>query len=35
MDKAAMQASCETRRLVGQQAQSFTVAALPLCRSVW
>ena len=35
IEQAAIQASCETRRLVGQQAQSFTVAALPLCPSVW
>lgn len=34
IEQAAVQASCETRRLVGQQAQAFTVAALPLCRSV-
>lgn len=34
VDQAAIQASCETRRLVGQQAQAFTAAALPLCRSV-
>lgn len=32
--EAAIQASCETRLLVGQQAQAFTAAALPLCRSV-
>ena len=32
--QAAVQAACETRRLVGQQAQAFTVAALPLCRTV-
>ena len=32
--QAAIQASCETRRLVGQQAASFTAAALPLCRQV-
>lgn len=32
VEQAAIQASCETRRLVGQQAQSFTAAALPLCR---
>lgn len=29
---AAIQASCETRRLYGQQAQAFTEAALPVCR---
>lgn len=34
VEQAAIQASCETRRLVGQQAQAFTVAALPLCRSI-
>ncbi|MCI4658501.1 SCO6880 family protein [Cryobacterium zhongshanensis] len=34
IEQAAIQASCETRRLVGQQAQAFTAAALPLCRSV-
>lgn len=34
IEQAAIQASCETRRLVGQQAQAFTVGALPLCRTV-
>ncbi len=34
VEQAAIQASCETRRLWGQQAQSFAVAALPLGRSV-
>ena len=34
IEQAAVQASCETRRLVGQQAQAFAVAALPLCRVV-
>lgn len=34
LEQAAIQSSCETRRLWGQQAQAFTVAALPLCRSV-
>ncbi|GAA2229863.1 PrgI family protein [Herbiconiux moechotypicola] len=34
VEQAAIQASCETRRLAGQQAVAFTVAALPLCRSV-
>lgn len=34
IEQAAIQASCETRRLVGQQAAAFTVAALPLCRAV-
>lgn len=33
VEQAAIQASCETRRLLGQQAQAFA-AALPLCRSV-
>lgn len=32
--QAAIQASCETRTLVGQQARAFTAAALPLCRRV-
>ena len=34
IEQAAIQASCETRRLWGQQAQAFTAAALPLCRRV-
>ncbi|QAV69209.1 PrgI family protein [Salinibacterium sp. UTAS2018] len=34
IEQAAIQASCETRLLVGQQAQGFTAAALPLCRVV-
>ena len=34
IEQAAVQASCETRRLVGQQAQAFAAAALPLCRDV-
>ena len=34
LEQSAIQASCETRRLVGQQAQAFTAAALPLCRNV-
>ena len=34
IEQAASQASCETRLLVGQQAQAFTAAALPLCRVV-
>ncbi|MDQ4113915.1 MAG: PrgI family protein [Actinomycetota bacterium] len=34
VEQAAIQASCETRRLVGQQAQAFTATALPLCRPV-
>ena len=33
IEQAAIQASCETRLLVGQQAQAFTAAALPLCRA--
>ncbi|MPV35934.1 SCO6880 family protein [Georgenia subflava] len=32
VEQAAIQASCETRRLWGQQAQAFTAAALPLAR---
>ena len=34
IEQAAIQASCETRLLHGQQAQAFTAAALPLCRRV-
>src|SRR4051794_38532958 len=34
IDQAAIQASCETRRLWGQQAQAFSAAALPLCRPI-
>lgn len=34
VEQAAIQASCETRRLWGQQAQAFATAALPLCRTV-
>ena len=34
IEQAAVQASCETRLLVGQQAAAFTAAALPLCRRV-
>lgn len=34
IEQAAIQASCETRRLWGQQAQTFSAAALPLCRQV-
>lgn len=34
VEQAAIQSSCETRRLWGQQAQAFSVAALPLCRTV-
>ncbi|MGN6779933.1 MAG: SCO6880 family protein [Marmoricola sp.] len=32
IEQAAIQSSCETRRLWGQQAQAFAVAALPLGR---
>lgn len=34
IEQAAIQASCETRRLVGQQAAAFTAAALPLARHI-
>ena len=34
IEQAAIQASCETRRLWGQQAQAFSATALPLCRQV-
>jgi hypothetical protein len=34
IEQAAIQASLETRRLVGQQAAAFTVAALPLARTI-
>ncbi len=34
IEQAAIQASCETRRIWGQQAQAFAVAALPLARSI-
>jgi hypothetical protein len=34
VEQTAIQASCETRLLAGQQAQAFTAAALPLCREV-
>lgn len=34
IEQAAIQASCETRRLWGQQAQAFSAAAIPLCRAV-
>ena len=34
IEQAAIQSSCETRLLVGQQAAAFTAAALPLCRRV-
>lgn len=32
VEQAAIQASCETRRLWGQQARAFTIAALPFAR---
>ncbi|MFH5824725.1 SCO6880 family protein [Georgenia sp. AZ-5] len=32
IEQAAIQASCETRRLWGQQARAFAASALPLCR---
>ena len=35
VERAAALAVCETRLLHGQQAQAFTVAALPLARSVF
>lgn len=34
IEQAAVQAGCETRLLVGQQAQAFVAAALPLCRGI-
>lgn len=34
IEQASIQASLETRRLVGQQAAAFTVAALPLARAI-
>ncbi|MFZ2479865.1 MAG: SCO6880 family protein [Propioniciclava sp.] len=34
IEQAAIQASCETRRLVGQQASAFAAAALPLARGL-
>ncbi|EIE97021.1 PrgI family protein [Saccharomonospora glauca] len=34
IEQAAIQSSCETRLLVGQQAAAFTAAALPLARRV-
>ena len=34
IEQAAVQAGCETRLLLGQQAQAFTAAALPLCRGI-
>jgi hypothetical protein len=34
IEQAALHAECETRLLVGQQAQAFTAAALPLARGL-
>ena len=34
LEQAALHAECETRLLVGQQAQAFAAAALPLGRGV-
>ena len=34
IERAAQQSGCETRTLFGQQSQAFTVAALPLARTV-
>ncbi len=34
IERAAQQCGCETRILFGQQSQAFTVAALPLARTV-
>ncbi|MDN5758807.1 MAG: PrgI family protein, partial [Tomitella sp.] len=34
IEQSAIQASCETRKLVGQQAAAFTAAALPLARHI-
>lgn len=34
VERAAIQGGCETRRLVGQQAQALLAAALPLARQV-
>ncbi|MDQ0375951.1 SCO6880 family protein [Cellulomonas humilata] len=34
VEQAAIQAGCETRLLLGQQAQAFAAAALPLCRGI-
>ncbi len=34
VERAAQQCGCETRTLFGQQSQAFTVAALPLARTV-
>lgn len=35
VERAASLAVCETRLLLGQQAQAFTIAALPLARGIW
>ncbi|MET8520841.1 SCO6880 family protein [Nocardioides sp. NPDC004968] len=34
LEQVAIQASCETRRLWGQQAHTFAAGSLPLCRTV-
>jgi hypothetical protein len=34
VEQAAVQCGCETRLLLGQQAQAFAAAALPLCRGI-
>jgi hypothetical protein len=34
IEQAAIQASCETRRLWGQQAQGFAIGALPVARQL-
>jgi hypothetical protein len=34
VERAAIQSGCETRRLLGQQAQAFAAGALPLARRV-
>lgn len=34
VERAAIQCGCETNRLLGQQAQAFSAAALPLARKV-
>jgi hypothetical protein len=34
IEQASTQAGCEARLLLGQQAQGFTAAALPLCRGL-
>lgn len=34
VEQAAIQAGCETRLLLGQQAQAFAAAALPLCQGI-